>query len=82
MWDRRRRVDGKDGERFRISELQEFIELPLVTNSAAQPRSNISTAWRTRAVIGINHDVIRKIQIEIMQGMELLFGQLLRVFLT
>src|SRR4051794_40763438 len=67
-------------ETFHIIKLQELIELPLVTDRTAQAIANISTARGARAMIGINHDVVRQLQVEVAQGMELLLSQLLRVF--
>src|SRR5262249_39158468 len=54
----RRTFDRVISETFRVSELQKFIELSLVTDRAAQSCSDVGPAWRTSAVIGINHHVI------------------------
>ena len=45
MRDRGRGFNRIIGEAFRISELQEFIEFALVTDRAAQPRTDIGPAW-------------------------------------
>ena len=82
MRDWRRGVDCEVGEAFRVSELQEFIEFPLVADGAAQPRPNVGSAWGAGAVIRINHHVIRQVQIKIPQCVELLFCELFGVFLA
>ena len=79
--DRRRGFDRKIAEAFRVSELQKFIEFPFVTDGTAQARTDVGAARRACAVIGINDHMIRKLEIEIVQRVELLFGELLRVFL-
>ncbi len=82
MRNRRRGFYRKVGEAFRVSELQKFVEFPLVTDRAAQARADVCAAWRARAMIRINDHMIRKFEIEIVERMELLFGELLRVFLA
>ena len=44
MRDRRRTVDRVICETFRVAELQKFIKFSLVTDRAAQPRSNVRSA--------------------------------------
>ena len=61
MRDRRRTVDRVICETFRVGELQKFIKFSLVTDRAAQSRSNVRPAGRPCAVIGINHHVIGQI---------------------
>ena len=80
MRHRRRTGDREISETLRVGELQKFIKLSLVTDRAAQSRSDVRPAGRTRAVIGIDHHVIGQLQIKVAQSMELLFRELLRVF--
>ena len=82
MRDRWRTLDRVISEAFCVGELQKFIKLSLVTDRAAQSRSDVRAAGRTRAVIGIDHHVIGQLQIKVAQSMELLFRELLRVFLA
>ena len=82
MRDRRRGFNRKVSETFRVVELQKFIEFPLVTDRAAQPGADICATGRASAVIGINDHVIRKFEIEIVERVELLLGELLGVFLA
>src|SRR5215471_10099565 len=44
MRDRWRSFDRKVGEAFHVSELQKFVEFPLVTDGAAQARADVGTA--------------------------------------
>src|SRR5262249_41549562 len=82
MRDRRRTLYREISETFRISELQKFIKFSFVTDRTAQSCSDVGPAGRTRAVVGIDHHVIGQFQIEVAQGMELLFRELLGVFLA
>jgi hypothetical protein len=82
MRDRWRTFDRVIRETFCVGELQKFIKLPLITDGAAQSRSDVGPAGRTGAVIGIDHHVIGQLQIKVMQGMELLFRELFCVFLA
>ena len=80
MRDWGRGFDCEVSETLRISELQKFIEFPLVTDGAAQPSANVRAARGAGAVIRINHHVIGHFEIKIAQSTELLFGQLFCVF--
>ena len=51
----------------------------LVADRAGQTRANVRAAGRARAVIRINHDVVRHLEIKIAQRVKLLLGQLLGV---
>src|ERR1043166_1512821 len=77
-----RSFDCKVGEAFGVTELQEFVEFPFVTDGAAQARSNVCAARRASAVIRINDHVIGKFKIEIVERVELLCGELPGVFLA
>jgi len=78
----RRSFDRKVREAFRVSELQKFVEFPLVTDRAAQPRADVCAAWRACPVIRVNHYVVGELQLEITKRVELLFRKLPGVFLT
>ncbi len=82
MRDGRRGSDCVIGEALRVGELQKLIELPFVTDRAAQSCADVRTARRPRAVIWINHDVIRQVQIKVAERVKLLFRELPRVFLA
>ena len=62
-----------------VGELQKLIELSFVTDRAAQALADVRAAGRTGAVIRINHDVVRQLEIKIAQSVKLFFGQFLGV---
>ena len=82
MRDWGRGFDCEVSETLRISELQKFIEFPLVTDGAARARANVRAARRARPVVRINHHVVGHFEIKIAQSMKLLFGQLFCVFVA
>jgi len=71
--DRRRGFDRIISETFRVTELQKLIELPLVSDGAAQTRADVRAAWRAGTVIRINHHMIWQREIEIVERVKLLF---------
>ena len=82
MRDWGRGFDCEISETLRISELQKFIEFPLVTDGAARARANVRATRRARAMIRIDHHVVGHFEIKIAQSMKLLFGQLFCVFVA
>src|SRR4029077_3965188 len=79
LWNRRRSRKCIRRKLLNLIELQELIESSFVSDRAAQSIADVRATWRTRAVIGINHYVVRHLEIEIAERVELLLGKLLRV---
>ncbi len=77
----RHRRDGakrKVGELGDFIELEKLIELSLVPDRATHSRADIRAARRASTVIGIDHDVIRQLQIKIAQRVKLFFREFFR----
>ena len=73
---RRRGLYRVIGKAFHVGELQKLIELPFVADRAAQALADVGAAGRTGAVIRINHDVVRHLQIKNRAVCRNCFGQL------
>src|SRR5438067_9846363 len=64
-WNRRRGGKYILRKFLNLIKLQECIESSLVADRTGQSIADVCATWRTRAVVGINHHVVRHLEIKI-----------------